>query len=436
MSTMNSNFDYLLQYILIGDCCVGKTYISFHYNNGKFLGQNQITIGVESDAQNYAYNNKLYRLQIWSCPGQETFRSIVRAYYKNIVCACIVYDVTNKSSFENVKYWYEDCKKNAPKTTLFVLIGNKIDLTNRRQVSFEEGENCAKKYEMLFFETSTKNGYNIKEIFEKSCQEIAKRIENGIYDLNNDNCGIKVYKKNKNVQSISQKSLFNGFFSWFKTENGEDKINEDKNKIQEKINDIDKKEKNEELNKEIKKLNDEIKNEKEKNKEYNKKIKELNEEIKKEKEKNEELNKKIKELNEEIKKEKDTNLKFKERIKKIEKFENIDLNNPINKIIELMEKLEKKENEIKELKLKSKTLTEENLINIIFISNEEDIYWSISCKNTEKFNSLENLFYEKYPELIEFDIYYECKGSKINTLKTLKENNIQNNNIITLIKKN
>ena len=62
MSTMNSNFDYLLKYILIGDSCVGKTYVSFHYSKGKFLGQNQITIGVDYYAQNYAYNNKLYRL--------------------------------------------------------------------------------------------------------------------------------------------------------------------------------------------------------------------------------------------------------------------------------------------------------------------------------------------------------------------------------------
>ena len=64
MSTMNSNFDYLLKYILIGDPCVGKTYISFHYSEGKFLGQAQLTVGVDFCDQNYTYNNKLYRLQI------------------------------------------------------------------------------------------------------------------------------------------------------------------------------------------------------------------------------------------------------------------------------------------------------------------------------------------------------------------------------------
>ena len=218
------------------------------------------------------------------------------------------------------------------------------------------------------------------------------------------------------------------------------KKNELKINNQKKVKDIDFKDNNKELNKKIKELYDEIKKEKENNKKLNKKIIELNDLIKKEKENNINLNKKIKELNGEIKKEKENNKELNKKIKKLKKYENLmqDLNNPINKVIEVMEKLEKKENEIRELKqISDQLITEKSkLINIIFTSNEEDFYWPTSCKNDEKFNTIENIFYEKYPEFMKFDIFYEVRGLKINKLGTLKENNIQNNDIITLIKKN
>ena len=100
-----------------------------------------------------------------------------------------------------------------------------------------------------------------------------------------------------------------------------------------------------------------------------------------------------------------------------------------------MDNLEKKENELKELQLKSTILiAKENLINIIFISIEEDIYWSTSCQKEEQFASIEKLFYKEYPELMELDISYKCKGEKINRLKSLEDNKIKNNDIIVLFK--
>ena len=205
MSNMDSNFDFMLKYIIIGDSAVGKSNILMQYLQEKFYDEFQPTIGVEFGAKNYVLNNKIFRLQIWDTAGQELFRSITRAYYKNSVCACVVYDVTSKSSFENIKNWIEDCKKQSPKTVFLVLVGNKIDLSNERKVSFEEGQACAKKYGMLFFETSAKNGVNIKEVFEQSCQEIARRIDNGFYDLNRDVCGIKV-NANENINVVLTKN--------------------------------------------------------------------------------------------------------------------------------------------------------------------------------------------------------------------------------------
>ena len=192
MTSQALNFDYMLKYIIIGDSGVGKSNILLKYIHDQFNEEFQSTIGVEFGAKNIKIKDKVYRIQIWDTAGQEMFRSITRAYFKSSVCACVVYDITSKTSFENIQSWIEDCKKLSPKSIFMVLIGNKIDLEDQRKVTYEEGRDCAIKYGMLFFETSAKNGNNISEVFFESCKEIAEKLEKGFYDLNRDACGIKV----------------------------------------------------------------------------------------------------------------------------------------------------------------------------------------------------------------------------------------------------
>ena len=188
----NLSFNYLLKYIIIGDSSVGKSNILLRYVHNSFNPEFLTTIGVEFGAKNIEINKKIFKIQIWDTAGQENFRSITRAYYKNSVCALIVYDITNRSSFENIISWIEDCKGQSPKSIFIFLFGNKNDLENERQVSYEEGLEFAKNNNIVFFETSAKTGKNISELFQTSAIEINKKIEEDFYDLENESCGIKI----------------------------------------------------------------------------------------------------------------------------------------------------------------------------------------------------------------------------------------------------
>ena len=196
------NFNYLLKYVIVGDASVGKSNLLLRYTHGQFREEYQLTIGVEFGSSNITIDKNVFRIQIWDTAGQENFRSITRAYYKNSVCALVVYDISSRDSFNNVMSWIEDCKNQSPKTIFIVLVGNKSDLDDKRQVSYEEGKELADKNELLFFESSAKDGINVDEIFVNSAKEIAKKIEQGYYDLENDTCGIKKGINRSNNQQI------------------------------------------------------------------------------------------------------------------------------------------------------------------------------------------------------------------------------------------
>ena len=199
---MSINFHYLLKYVIIGDSGVGKSNILLQYINGKFVEDFKATVGVEFGAKNIEINNRIYRIQVWDTAGQEQFRSIARAYYKNSVCACIVYDITSRNSFNSIQNWIDDCTKQTPKSILLILIGNKNDLNDKREVQYEEGAEFARKRNMIFLETSAKTGNNINDIFEKSVQQIDKNILENKYDLTNENCGIRRGKTDSFVLSV------------------------------------------------------------------------------------------------------------------------------------------------------------------------------------------------------------------------------------------
>ena len=212
---MSSQFNYLLKYIIIGDEAVGKSNLLLRYAQNQFKTEYKVTVGVEFGARNITLNNTVYRVQIWDTAGQERFRSITRAYYKNSICSLILYDISNRESFYNVQTWLEDCKAQAFPGMIFVLVGNKKDKTEEREVQFHEGENLAKEMGMMFYETSALTGEGIEEIFNETISIIADRISQNEYDLSSDACGIKTgtdlnatstTNTNKNSVNINNKS--------------------------------------------------------------------------------------------------------------------------------------------------------------------------------------------------------------------------------------
>ena len=200
----NKNFNYSFKYIIIGDAAVGKSNLLIRYVYGEFNKDYQNTIGVEFGVKNINIKNKICRIQIWDTAGQETFKSITKGYYKNSVCAIIVYDITRRDSFNNINTWINDCKTICSKTVSMVLVGAKSDLEINRQVMKEEGEELAEKNGIPFYETSAKTGENVNEVFFTSAEEIVEKINKGFYDLDDENCGIKLgpSETKKNINKV------------------------------------------------------------------------------------------------------------------------------------------------------------------------------------------------------------------------------------------
>ena len=159
------NYDYLFKIVMLGDRAVGKTNLMNQFVNGEFSDDNTPRIGFDFLQSTLEINTKTIRLQIWDFHPSERFTNAPPTYYRGTYGIIVVYDVTNRRSFANVDKWIADIRIKGHPNLSILLLGNKCDQKNRRQVSREEGERKAKEFGAMFKETSAKDATNVKTVF-------------------------------------------------------------------------------------------------------------------------------------------------------------------------------------------------------------------------------------------------------------------------------
>ncbi len=169
---MSQEYDFLMKLILVGDSGVGKTNILSKYLKNDFDPDSKATVGVEFGTKNIEIDNKRIKVQIWDTAGQERYKSITSTYYKGAKGAFIVYDITRKSTFDNIDKWIGDLKNNGDENMIVYLVGNKSDLNDMREVRKDEAMTKSEKFNIAFSETSALYGDNIHKIFQDLMEKV------------------------------------------------------------------------------------------------------------------------------------------------------------------------------------------------------------------------------------------------------------------------
>jgi Ras-related protein Rab-1A len=171
---------YEFKIILLGSISVGKTAILTRYIDNEFSDKSASTIKIDFKTKIININTNMVqaKLNIWDTCGDEKFRAITRQYYSNSQGILLVYDITNRESFDKIIEWVNEIRNNAPNDVVLFLVGNKIDLTSKRQISYQEGKKKADELGMLFREVSAKSGDNILVLFEEISEAMVHFIEN------------------------------------------------------------------------------------------------------------------------------------------------------------------------------------------------------------------------------------------------------------------
>jgi small GTP-binding protein len=158
------DYDYLFKCVVVGDGGCGKTAIVVRFSQGFFQEQYKLTIGVEFAVKTIDVKGYRVKTQIWDTGGQERFQYVRPLYYKGSMGALLVFDLTNRESFDHIAKWIEEVRSNAGKIPM-IIVGNKSDLVNERKISREEATQFAKSLDLFYVESSAKSGEGIGDVF-------------------------------------------------------------------------------------------------------------------------------------------------------------------------------------------------------------------------------------------------------------------------------
>ncbi|CAE6480766.1 unnamed protein product [Rhizoctonia solani] len=165
--------------VLLGDQSVGKTSLITRFMYDTFDNTYQATIGIDFLSKTMYLDDRTVRLQLWDTAGQERFRSLIPSYIRDSSVAIVVYDITNRASFMSTSKWIDDVRSERGTDVIIVLVGNKADLSDKRQVTMEEATQRANELNIMFMETSAKAGHNVKTLFKKIAMSLPGMEKDG-----------------------------------------------------------------------------------------------------------------------------------------------------------------------------------------------------------------------------------------------------------------
>lgn len=170
-----TDYDYLFKILLVGNSGVGKSSLLLKFTENCFCDQHISTIGVDFKIHTCKIDDKIVKLQIWDTAGQERFRTITSSYYRGTHGIIIVYDITDKKSFNQLANWYDEALNHNSGKLDVIIVGNKNDLISERRVDYETAYYFAKSLGMDFIETSAKDSFNVEHAFISLAKKIKER---------------------------------------------------------------------------------------------------------------------------------------------------------------------------------------------------------------------------------------------------------------------
>ena len=199
-------YDYSFKMIVIGDAGVGKSCLTNRAAKDKFISNYSPTIGFEFLSFSTNIDNKIVKLQIWDTCGQEVYRSLITNFYRNASLAMMVYSIDSKESFLHINQWLKEVRIQSNPDVKIILIGNKADLENEREVDYDVAQKFKEENQILYFEeTSAKTGLNSKKVFEEAAKILYDETKN--YKSNSKNNElISDIKKSINMPKKLKKS--------------------------------------------------------------------------------------------------------------------------------------------------------------------------------------------------------------------------------------
>ncbi|THV07752.1 ras-domain-containing protein [Dendrothele bispora CBS 962.96] len=183
-------YDFLMKYIVIGEAGTGKSCFLHQFTHNSFKDHSQHTIGVEFSSRTIRLGEKRIKLQLWDTAGQERFRSVTRSYYRGAAGAVLVYDITNRESFTKLSRWLTDARALASQHLVVVLVGNKSDREEEREVEWAEASRWAAENDVHFLEASSLTGDNVEAPFMLAARSILLSIESGALDPEKAGSGV------------------------------------------------------------------------------------------------------------------------------------------------------------------------------------------------------------------------------------------------------